>query len=359
MRYSLFFALLLSLPPAVAVADVCDDVAADADTWETLADTIEELLEQGGPNDAEAEALDRDIAGGVEATVELTELLIAEGSDEERAIGQSMRDSLRRLERAETFDQGVVQIDNVVAAMDDLLEGCVPPSAAVQVIYEPAADPALAEIASAISGHAIFEEVAAYVTANIAIPRTLPIRFTACGHPNAYYSPDQGEVIMCYELLAFARGILGDSGSSQEEIDEMVLGSGVFFLIHELGHALVHQLDLPIAGREEDAVDGLATVILVEAGGDSDALAAVDFFAAMAHFMESAGAELQFWDTHSLSQQRVYEIGCLVYGSNPEAYAQLVAPELLPAERAQTCPTEYQKRSRAWDQLLGPYFLGE
>ncbi|MEE8525119.1 MAG: DUF4344 domain-containing metallopeptidase [Thermoanaerobaculia bacterium] len=290
MRKLLLSALLLLLPPSVAAADVCDDVAAGADTWETLADTIDGLLEQGGPNDAQAAALDRDIAEGVRVTLGLTEFLIAEGNGEEQVIGQLVQDSLRSLERAETFDQSVDQIDDVIDARDGLLDGCVLPSAAVEVVYEPPADPALTEIATAISGHAIFEEVATYVTANIAIPRTLPIRFTACGEPNAYYSPDQGEVIMCYELLALARDILGDAGSSAEEIDEMVLGSGIFFLIHELGHALVHQLELPIAGREEDAVDGLATVILVEAGAESDALAAVDFFAAMARFMEGAGA---------------------------------------------------------------------
>ncbi len=188
---------------------------------------------------------------------------------------------------------------------------------------------------------------------------SIPPSMTAADVCDDVATPDRGEVIMCYELLAFARGILGDGASTAEEVEEMALGAGIFFLLHELGHALVHQLELPIVGREEDAVDGLATVILVEAGAESDALAAVDFFAAMARFMGNAGAELQFWDVHSLDQQRVYEIGCLVYGSNPEAFEALVAPDLLPAERAQTCPREYQQRSQAWDQLLGPYFLGE
>ena len=43
---------------------------------------------------------------------------------------------------------------------------------------------------------------------------------------------------------------------------------------HELGHALIHVLDLPTTGREEDAVDQLSTYILAygSEGGESPTL---------------------------------------------------------------------------------------
>jgi hypothetical protein len=44
-----------------------------------------------------------------------------------------------------------------------------------------------------------------------------------------------------------------------EERDEFILGNVVFVLFHEFGHALVSELELPVLGREEDAVDRFAT----------------------------------------------------------------------------------------------------
>ena len=67
---------------------------------------------------------------------------------------------------------------------------------------------------------------------------------------------------------------------------------------------------------------------------------------------------MPFWDEHSLNEQRVYDIACLVFGSDPEAFSGLVSPEFLPAERAQRCEAEYEQKSRAWSQLLGPYSIG-
>ena len=36
-----------------------------------------------------------------------------------------------------------------------------------------------------------------------------------------------------------------------------------FILGYELGHALIHQLNLPLTGLEEDSADGLATLFTV------------------------------------------------------------------------------------------------
>lgn len=44
----------------------------------------------------------------------------------------------------------------------------------------------------------------------------------------------------------------------------MVTGAVFFAFLYELGHALVDQLELPVTGKEEDAVDQLAAVILDE-----------------------------------------------------------------------------------------------
>lgn len=47
------------------------------------------------------------------------------------------------------------------------------------------------------------------------------------------------------------------------------------FFYHEVGHALVDVLELPITGKEEDAVDQLSTYVLVE-DADGGEVAALD-----------------------------------------------------------------------------------
>jgi hypothetical protein len=53
------------------------------------------------------------------------------------------------------------------------------------------------------------------------------------------------------------------SREQTEEAQLFILGNTVFTLHHELGHALIDQLDLPVLGREEDAVDHLATIMML------------------------------------------------------------------------------------------------
>ena len=76
----------------------------------------------------------------------------------------------------------------------------------------------------------------------------------------------------------------------------------------------------------------------------------------MAEEYETGRSEdLAFWDEHSLNGQRVYSITCLIYGSDPDSFAELVGEDGLPAERAARCPGEYKQKSRAWDRLLAPH----
>jgi len=47
----------------------------------------------------------------------------------------------------------------------------------------------------------------------------------------------------------------------EKEIDAKVLQVGEFVFYHEMGHALVDAYQLPVLGKEEDAVDTLAAIV--------------------------------------------------------------------------------------------------
>src|SRR5450631_2166019 len=49
---------------------------------------------------------------------------------------------------------------------------------------------------------------------------------------------------------------------------EFVSGNMLFVLLHELGHASITQMGLPVLGRMEDAVDSFAALTLIRVGSD-------------------------------------------------------------------------------------------
>jgi hypothetical protein len=126
----------------------------------------------------------------------------------------------------------------------------------------------------------------------------------------------------------------------------------MFVFFHEIGHALVDVLELPITGREEDAVDQLSAWLLIdnEDGDDAVLNGALSFEVASRETDEVT--EDDFADEHSLNEQRVYNMLCWVYGSNPDKYGAMVEDELLPAARAERCEGEYRQLDRSWSRLL-------
>jgi len=132
----------------------------------------------------------------------------------------------------------------------------------------------------------------------------------------------------------------------------------IFTFFHEAGHALRAQLNLPITGKEEDAVDELATLLLLEMPqGVYVAAAAAEAFQMMGKKKRaSKGKKMAFWDDHSLGEQRFYSVLCLMYGANPKTNKGLVDKGYLPKERAQFCPEDYKNKSRAWQTILKPHF---
>jgi Putative metallopeptidase len=228
------------------------------------------------------------------------------------------------------------------------------------ITYEEGNDDISKKYAASLKQIAVFEALASGITETLKLPKDLKGTFKNCGEVNAFYDPAKREVTMCYELLEMLVDTAERTSTDDQTYGEFVMGAAFFFFLHEVGHALVDQLDLPITGKEEDAVDEIATLILLEgdkAAEDGDGLGSRMVAAAAFQFREMAAsrqsmADLVFWDEHSLDAQRMYGILCLIYGSNPEANAAMVGEEALPQARARQCPVDYEKRARAWERLL-------
>lgn len=241
-----------------------------------------------------------------------------------------------------------------------LLLGAVAPAAAkepgvLRINYKNTKNRDLRPMAQVLKEERVFD-IALPLARQLRLPQDLPVSFEECGEQNAFYSMESRSITMCYELFTQLGEMFADPESTDEEVGEAILGAAFFIFLHEFGHGLVDLLDLPITGKEEDAVDDFATLVLINAGEDAAAASAISHFGTLADQYESGDStDLAFWDEHSLNAQRVYSIACLLYGSDPEGYAELVGDDGLPADRAARCPEEYRLKSRAWDRLLEPH----
>jgi len=233
-----------------------------------------------------------------------------------------------------------------------------PPQAqgTIKLVHIAPKSKAMRELAANLAESRLFNTIIDELNKGLTLPRDLTIKFEDCGEINAFYSPEHQLIQMCWELLEYTVEQFAKDAKSDEEAAEGFLNATIFTLFHELGHALVHLLDLPITGKEEDVVDQLATWFIVEDGGEQGALMAVD--GALSFLTEESDeGEPNVWGVHSLDQQRFFNIVCWVYGSNPEAYAELTASKggPLPDDRADSCPDEWGRMSSAWNRLLADH----
>ena len=222
----------------------------------------------------------------------------------------------------------------------------------VEIAWSEPPEQVSAGLSEVMRDERLFEELAEGLNQTLAFPRDLPVRHEACDEVNASYDPNTGRLTMCYELLTAIATAAVEAMGSDDETGERIVGTWLFVFFHELGHALVDMYDLPITGKEEDSVDNFSTVLLIESGQAGAALRAAEYWASLP-MGELDGTA--FADEHSLNAQRFFNILCLVYGSDPEAYAGLVSEGYLPETRAVRCPAEYESQRRAWGTLLEPW----
>lgn len=225
--------------------------------------------------------------------------------------------------------------------------------------YESPKNPDYRELESALQESAVFEAVLEDLNSFLVLPHSIPVVFSECGEANAFYSPEHGTITLCYELMEDFARVFAESGSKPEEAAQQLIEATAFIFYHEMGHALVHQLELPITGKEEDAVDDLATVILINADDDKDgekmAFSAAEAFYLWGEEVGDAPGEEAYADEHSLDKQRFYNILCTVYGSDEEAFSDIVGEDGLPEARAARCADEYNQKSTSWSRLLGSH----
>jgi Putative metallopeptidase len=151
------------------------------------------------------------------------------------------------------------------------------------------------------------------------------------------------------------------SPESVQRLVEFVSGNLLFVVLHELGHAVITQMGLPVLARIEDAADTFAVLMLLRMESDFSHRVLVD--AAEGWFLaarrdQKTGQGVGFYAEHSLNEQRAYQIVCIMVGSDRDRFADLATETRLPVDRQYTCLGDYSNAAFSWDLLLKPHLRG-
>ncbi|MEM1344683.1 MAG: DUF4344 domain-containing metallopeptidase [Pseudomonadota bacterium] len=128
---------------------------------------------------------------------------------------------------------------------------------------------------------------------------------------------------------------------------------------HELGHGMIDAVRLPVVGPEEAVVDEFSTYVLILTGQNSTRqIEALRTIGSFWYLLAAQGQNAPAWGEHSPSDRRAYAVFCLLYGSNPAAFADLVITYGVPPRRAAQCEREYREKEATWIGLLQPHLRG-
>ena len=137
--------------------------------------------------------------------------------------------------------------------------------------------------------------------------------------------------------------------------DRFALGNAVWILYHEIGHLLINEFQLPVLGREEDAVDHLATVLLLEAAdqeNDQYLTDAIDGFFLSARVRARVDTSRLVSSGHGLDEQRAFEVVCLMLGNDARSFGPLADSVEMPEGERGRCAHAYGLARSSWFTVL-------
>jgi hypothetical protein len=189
------------------------------------------------------------------------------------------------------------------------------------------------------------------------LPNTLTIKGVNGFGGGPFYNPEDNSITLPYEFTTVVFGVVAQSDpeESQYEWGEAVGAVDSFILAHEFGHALIHNFELPVLGREEDAADGIATALLLLASeGSVYAADAAEFWINFSG-RQNPPQLAEYADNHSFDRQRADNILCWIGGAEEELLVAFVENEVLPESRAVSCPGEWELLRRSVEQVMEPH----
>jgi hypothetical protein len=219
--------------------------------------------------------------------------------------------------------------------------------------YVRPANPRFVPIYDRLRKRRVLEELKQFLAA-LRLPRKLVVQFDTCGANSRPYKPG-GAVTVCYELVDRIETLATQRAQSNARLREMVVTGGVIQdVLTETADAVFDVLKVPIWGREPDAADRLAALIMLQFGEDT-ATTAVLGTAQLFQWSNKTWTGKDFASVDSPEAQRFFNYICTAYGGDPIAFRGLVSGNFLPSQRAARCRGEYEQIRRAFNLRIMPF----
>ncbi|MDO6765178.1 DUF4344 domain-containing metallopeptidase [Agarivorans sp. 1_MG-2023] len=173
------------------------------------------------------------------------------------------------------------------------------------------------------------------------------------------YDPEQHTIFIPYSFVSESLQFFTNNDYAEQQgvsAEKAALDTLLHTLLHEAAHAYIADQQIPILGKEEDAADNLATLMLLNyvEHGDDIAISAADMFAFESDEKPRYYEMSEYIAEHSFDLQRYFSTLCLVYGSDPERHKQLLdeIEKDYQAERKEFCIYQFEQSNYAWHYYL-------
>jgi len=234
----------------------------------------------------------------------------------------------------------------------------IPANPNVDFVYIPPTSGKWQEAYEAVKQRQVLEELQHFL-APLNLPHHLQLRTRQCDQVNAFYSPFDRSLTLCYEIIADAIAHAPKTVSPDGFVTRAaaIFGNIVGVLLHEGGHMMFDMFDVPRFGREEDAADENAAFLALQFNQDVARSIIRGFAYAWAIEKDpSSTAPMRAWsDEHGSASQRMYNALCLAYGGDPKTFHEFVDRGLLPKSRAVGCADEFNQLKFAFVTTILPF----
>ncbi len=231
-------------------------------------------------------------------------------------------------------------------------------SAQIRISYETPSDARLRPIYEALKRRQVLERLQRFLVP-LRLPKALTVTLAQCGAETKLYESG-GPVVICYELIQRISEVTVQN--TQDTNAQKLITDGAFVeaVLHEVAHAVFDLLEVPIWGREDDAADKVAALIMMQFS-DQVAFTTIVGTAKFFEYSRRAWSGLSFADVGSPEAQRFYNYLCIAYGGDPRTF-KFFAPRPGPGDlprltehRAPRCEGEYRQVQHAFDLRIMPF----
>ena len=241
-------------------------------------------------------------------------------------------------------------------ALASLLAASVPQPAhaesQIEIAYEEPADAALRPIYEQLRQQGALQELQLFMEP-LRLPRKLTVKTAQCG-PNPLPYTSGGPVVVCYEVLDQVAKLVAQHSQDPAYQQTLIYGAFIETVLHEMALAIFDTLDVPVWGREADAADRLAALIMTQFGEDV-MTTTIESTTQIFQWSNKTWTGRDFANTDSPEAQRFYNYLCIAYAASPYEYDYLVRGGTLPNDRAERCDGEYQQIKKAFNLRIMPY----